>query len=110
MSKRGSHIRTKLIYECNVSVSSKYDHLPSKTPRYIFMGEFPTPGRKESLKLQPPDLSKQAKTPPLGHFPQLFTIKPEKIMQNCKILSSLRPVHMIHFKDTIFVSSEQRIV
>ena len=42
------------------------------------MGEFPTPEQNESLKLQPPDLSKQAKTPPLGHFPQLFTIKPEK--------------------------------
>ena len=78
MSKRGSHIKTKFIYESNVSVNSKYDHLPSKTPRYIFMGEFPTPGQKENLKLQPPDLSKQAKTPSLGHFPQLFTIKPEK--------------------------------
>ena len=48
---------------------------------------------KRKSKLQPPNLSKQAKTPPLGHFPQLFTIKPGKnekeIMQNCKILPPL---------------------
>ena len=79
--------RTKFIYESNVSVNSKYDHPPSKTSRHIFMNEFPTPGQKEGSKLQPPDLSKQAKTPPLGHVPQLFTIKPEKKMRkkSCKI-------------------------
>ena len=78
MSKRESHIRTKFIYESNVSVNSKYDHLPSKTPGIFLWANSPPPGQKESSNLQPPDLSKRAKTPPLSHFPQLFTIKPEK--------------------------------
>ena len=83
MSKRGSHIRTKFIYESNVSVNSKYDHHPRKTPGIFLWANSPPPGQKESSKRQPPDLSKQAKTPPLGHFPQLFTIKTEK--KSCKI-------------------------
>ena len=82
----------------NSFMSLMYQSIPSMTipqqdTRHIFMGEFPTPWTKRKSKLQPPDLSKQAKTPPLGHFPQLFTIKPgqneKEIMQNCKILSPL---------------------
>ena len=51
---------------------------PARPPGIFLWANSPPPGQKESSKLQPPDLSKQAKTPPLGHFPQLFTIKPEK--------------------------------
>ena len=80
-------------------MSLMYQSVPSMTipparPPGIFLWEnSPPSGQEESSKLQPSDLSKQAKTPSLGHFPQLFTIKPEKkekeIMQTCKILSPL---------------------
>ena len=57
---------------------------PARPPGIFLWANSPPPGQKGSSKLQPPDLSKQAKTPPLSHFPQLFTIKPEK--KSCKIV------------------------
>ena len=78
-------------------MSLMYQSIPSMTisparPSGIFLwANSPPLGQKESSKLQPPDLSKQAKTPPLCHFPQLFTIKPEK--KSCK--TAKLPVHTI---------------
>ena len=82
----------------NSFMSLMYQSIPSMTipparHQAYFYGRIPTPWTKRKSKLQPPDLSKQAKTPPLAHFPQLFTIKPGKngkeIMPNCKILPPL---------------------
>ena len=51
----------------NVSVNSKPDHPPGQ----FFDGRIPHhPGKKE--------FKNPAKTPPQGHFPQLFTIEPSK--------------------------------
>ena len=55
-------------------------------PRQFFWwANSPLPRQKESSKPRPPGLWKRAKTPPPGHFPQLFTIKTWKMIQkSCK--------------------------
>ena len=67
----------------NVSVNSTPDHLPlprQTAGEFFWKGEFPTPGRKESVKIQPPGQKNRPKTSPPG---QLFSKNSAKIVLKC---------------------------
>ena len=49
--------------------------IPRSKPPGNFINGRISPRQKESSKPRPLGLQKRVKTPALGHFPQLFTIK-----------------------------------
>ena len=62
--------------ETYVSVNSKPDHPPGKTPRQFFDRRIPHPPGKKEFKTPTPLAYKNELKPHFwGNFPQLFTIK-----------------------------------
>ena len=67
-----------------------------KTPgQFFWWTNSPPPGEKESSKPRPPRPIKRAKTPPPGHFPQLFTIKTWKMRQKSRGTVKFYHIQMI---------------